>query len=103
VGSGISLSGATTTNPAQMTDDWVDKVIAELGKEGKGSLANAIEMPVNNNTLTKIAAAVDTGAMQRDFVRVCKRFYKPTRHEHALHACISFLKRLHVDKKIRAA
>lgn len=67
-GSGISLSGATTTNPAQMTDAWVDKVAGELIKAAEAQspvdttkklLGEKIRMLKGTSRLTKVVTAVD--------------------------------------------
>jgi len=55
----VYLTGAKGQNPAQMTDAWVDKVVAKLKAEGKVNTANAIQKAKDNGVLTKIVTVVD--------------------------------------------
>jgi hypothetical protein len=58
----ISLSKQTATNPAQMTNAWVDKVIVELENEGKFEVADALKKardPNHPSILTKIVSVID--------------------------------------------
>ena len=55
----VSLNKKTATNPAQMTDEWVDKVVAELRAEGKNDIADAIENGKDGGILAKIVTVVD--------------------------------------------
>lgn len=61
-GGSVSLSGMTTTNPAQMTDQWVRKVAEELRNSNdptKSILADAIEDAIDDGILTKVVTVID--------------------------------------------